>query len=277
MIRYFLLLIIGLFLTGLSACSTSNIGRSASACLWMQHSAEYDALASSVYNSAISNLSHAVEDSFWTAAPHHQRMDFYKLPPAVILDVDATVLDNSAYFARKIEQNSSFDIEDWQQWVGQSEARPVPGAPEFTRIAERQGITVFYITNRDISVEEATRKNLAKFGFPLARDKDVILSKNEREGWTADKSFRRDYIAQDYRIIMLIGDDLTDFMTTEELDLKEQKREIREKATNWGRKWYMLPNPVYGPWDQALNGFEDIPVENRPVTTPSSEPGVIAD
>lgn len=275
--RYLQFIVSIIFLAGFTACKTSNIGQSASACRWMQHSAEYDALATSVYYSAISHLPQAVEDSFWTAAPHHQKMDFYKLPPAVILDVDATVLDNSAYFARKIEENSNVDTGDWHHWVKQTEARPVPGGPEFTRIASRLGVTVFYVTNRDVSVEEATRKNLAELGFPLDRNKDVILSKNEKEGWTADKSARRDYIAHDYRIVMIVGDDLGDFISTEGMGLKEQKKMIREKATDWGRKWFMLPNPVYGPWNQDRDQLEEKRREEGRPVAPVAGPEIIAE
>lgn len=226
------------------------------ATLWVQNSAEYQAITSQIYQTAISNLSLAKEDSYWSAALE-QEDDSPGLPPAVILDVDETVLDNSAFQARMIKRNSDFSPEQWNDWVSEAKADAVAGALEFTQIADKQGITIFYVTNREASVEEGTRKNLEKLGFPLSPGRDIILSKNERDNWTSDKVNRRTSIAKDYRILMLFGDDLNDFLPAK--DISEEKREqlVRQHQRKWGRQWYILPNPVYGSWEQALYNFDN--------------------
>ena len=64
--------------------------------LWMQRSAEYKALCFQAYQLANAQLRIAVNDKNWTAALE-QLGNYKNLPPAVILDVDETVLDNSPY------------------------------------------------------------------------------------------------------------------------------------------------------------------------------------
>lgn len=242
----------------LSCASTKQISDhpTTRATLWIQNSAEYDALSTLVYQTASANLALAKEDSYWSAISGQQE-DYQDLPPAVILDVDETVLDNSAFQARMIKQDSEFDIEKWNSWVMEAKADAVPGALEFTKLANEKGIMVFYLTNREASVEEGTRKNLQILGFPLSGKRDVILSQNERENWTSDKINRRNHIAEEYRVIMLFGDDLNDFVPAK--DISENKREnlIADNHRKWGRKWYILPNPVYGSWEQALYDFDN--------------------
>jgi len=68
----------------------------------------------------------------------------------------------------------------WAEWCNQRRATPIPGALEFTRAAAAKGVTVFYVTNRDRALEQATRDNLAKYGFPLDASRDTVLTRSER-------------------------------------------------------------------------------------------------
>ncbi len=242
-----------------TACtgSKSTLNHSTtSATLWVQNAAEYEALGSLIYQTATSNLALAIEDSYWTASVE-QGEQYQSLPPAIILDVDETVLDNSPFQARMIEQNSSFNPEAWNEWVMEANAEAVPGALEFTRLAAEKGVQIFYVTNREAEVESGTRKNLKELGFPLDDEKDVILSKNERENWTSAKTERRAFLADRYRILMLFGDDLNDFVSAKNISEQERSKLVNEHRKKWGRSWYILPNPVYGSWEQALYNFND--------------------
>lgn len=226
------------------------------ATLWVQNAAEYRALTTQIYQTALSNLALAKEDSYWSAVVE-QREKYQNLPPAIILDVDETVLDNSAFQARMIKQDLDFEIQQWNSWVMEAKADAVSGAVNFTQTASKEGITIFYLTNREASVKEGTRENLKDLGFPLDPDQDVILSQNERENWTSDKINRRKYVAGKYRVLMLFGDDLNDFVSAK--DISESRREslVNEHKRKWGRMWYILPNPVYGSWEQALYNFSN--------------------
>ncbi len=249
-------LFIGLLISSCSSTSTLQ-HPTTSATLWAQNAAEYKALTTMVYRTATSNLAMAIEDSYWTAYPDQEDRKIRSLPPAIILDVDETVLDNSPFQARMIKQNRDFDPQQWNNWVMEAKANPVPGAVEFTQRAANRGVAIFYVTNREAKVEEGTRKNLKKLGFPLSEDQDRILSNHEQENWTSAKTKRRAYIAQNYRIIMLFGDDLNDFVPAKNITQKERAQLVEENRDKWGELWYVLPNPVYGSWENALYNFDD--------------------
>jgi len=106
-------------------------------------------------------------------------------------------------------------------------------------------------------VEEATRRNLKELGFPLSEKEDRILSKDERTEWTSDKVKRRAHVAADYRIIMLFGDDLNDFIAAKGISQKKRAELVRKYMDMWGTKWFILPNPTYGSWESALYDFEN--------------------
>jgi acid phosphatase len=139
----------------------------------------------------------------------------------------------------------------------EAKANPVPGALTFTQRAASQGVAVFYLTNREATVEEGTRQNLKELGFPLADDEDRILSNHERENWTSAKTKRRAYVAKNHRIIMIFGDDLNDFVSAKDISQKERTKIIDSNQDKWGIFWYILPNPVYGSWENALYNFDD--------------------
>jgi acid phosphatase len=253
------LVILTLVLLFLASCSSPSVLRhpTTNATLWMQNAAEYRALTTAVYQSATSRLGLAIEDTYWTAYPDQQKKELIDKSPAVILDVDETVLNNAPFQARMIKQNSSFDLQQWNQWVMEAKAEAVAGALAFTQKAAQEDVTVYYLTNREAKVEKGTRENLRKLGFPLSDQEDRILSKNERENWTSAKTARRAYVARNHRIIMLFGDDLNDFVSAKGISQTQRQTLIEKHQDKWGRKWFVLPNPVYGSWESALYDFDN--------------------
>ncbi len=240
----------------LVGCASSDTGiEGLNATLWMQRSAEYRGSAEQAYRTAGQALEEGLADPSWTAAPE-QAGDPSSLPPAVILDVDETVLDNSPFQGRLIREGREFNREMWSAWVGEAAAPPVPGALAFTRAAAERGVTVFYVTNRDSDLEAATKLNLERAGFPIAERTDVLLTRGEREGWGSDKTTRRAHVASRYRVILLGGDDLNDFISVSRSSIDKRDRLESAYSDHWGRKWIVLPNPSYGSWERALYGFD---------------------
>ena len=228
------------------------------ATLWTQTAMEYEAAARQAYQIATHQLGPALEDTTWTAAVEQRaRGGFGKLPPAVVLDVDETVLDNSAYQARLILDDAVYSSATWDPWVMEARATPVPGALEFTRAAAALGITVIYLTNRRSHLEDATRENLARLDFPLKPGEDVILTRGEREEWaTSNKTPRREAVADRYRILLLAGDNLGDFLGEVDVSIEERAALAAPFADFWGTRWILLPNPQYGSWEGALFDFD---------------------
>lgn len=231
--------------------------------LWTQTAAEYDALTRQTYAAARMALADALADPTWTAAPEQVGMEDYgALPPAVVLDVDETVLDNSPYQARLVETDGVFDGESWAAWVEEAAAPPVPGALAFTRVADSLGIAVIYLTNRRGGEEAATRRNLEALGFPIAERFDAVLTRGdltrtgEPEFDTGEKEPRRTFVAERFRVLQMFGDNLGDFLSDVETSVEERDELVAPYADWWGARWFMLPNPQYGSWEGALFDYD---------------------
>jgi acid phosphatase len=228
--------------------------------LWTQTSVEHDGLTRGMYRLAERQMRRALADSTWTAAVEQAEMgppsSFRARPPAVVLDVDETVLDNSAYQARLILDGATYSAETWQAWCREENATAVPGALAFTQAAANAGVTVFYVTNRDSVVDTATRANLERLGFPLAEEEHVVLTEGERAAWDGSKTPRRRHIAEDYRILLLIGDNFGDFLGEVETSVRARQRRAEAFAKYWGTRWIVLPNPQYGSWEGALFDYQ---------------------
>ena len=191
----------------------------------------------------------------WTAALEQQG-EVADLPPAVIADLDETLLDNSPYEADRIRVGGRFEPVSWNAWVTRARAAAIPGAAEFVHYAAARGVTVFYVTNRAAVLEEATRVNLAALGFPLAGDRDTLLMPGERPDWGSDKSPRRAEVARSFRILLLVGDDLGDFVSGARARPEERVALAESHTERWQRQWILLPNPYYGSWERALVDHE---------------------
>ena len=221
------------------------------AVLFKRTSAEYKANTFQIYTSAKNNIDKALADKSWTALKN-QLKDYQNLPPAIILDIDETVLDNSEHQVRSIKNGTNYPI-GWKEWVSEESAGALPGVKEFLSYANTKGIKIFYVTNRTHDLEEYTRNNIKSLGLPFDNDMDVLLMKNEK-GWGSDKTSRRDLIRKDFRVIQIFGDQLDDFIPVTESakSMNERKILIDKYADMWGEKWYMLINPMYGEWEEAL-------------------------
>lgn len=230
--------------------------------LWIQTAAEYQASCDQAYNSASLNIEAALGDSRWTAAIE-QTNDFYELPPAVIFDIDETVLDNSLYQAQLALDDSEFQLSSWDQWIQMQSAKDISGAVAYIHYIQNKGIEVLFITNRECHKrvnsllpcpqESDTIENLKTLGISGITENNILL-KNEFMDWGSEKKSRRKYISEKYRIIMLFGDDLGDFIPDVKKDITPKKRKEIAKIykANWGTKWFIISNPMYGSWQRIL-------------------------
>ena len=223
------------------------------AVLYAQTSTEYVANSMQTYANATSAIDRALADSSWTAA-QEQTGKFSEKSPAIIIDVDETVLDNIAFQARSILTGISYPT-GWIEWGLEESAEPVPGVSNFLKHAQNKGVKIFYVTNRVVELEEATKNNLKLLGLPFDEDRDVLLMRGEN-GWGSSKVSRRALVAKDYRVILLVGDQLGDFISLKESTIDSQsRRKLAEKYSDmWGTKWFMLTNPMYGRWESSIYG-----------------------
>ncbi len=210
------------------------------ATLWMQSSGEYAALSHQAFNLARMNLDRAL------AAPEGSD----RRPPAIIVDVDETVLDNTPYEAWLIANDENYASDSWAAWVDKASAVAMPGAKAFLDHAASRGVEVFYVTNRDDDQRDATLRNLARVGFPDA-DSEHLMPRTD----ASDKTARRQQVAQSHWIILLMGDNLGDFSSGFDRATAQARRAaVNAQANAFGSRYIMLPNPAYGDWEGALYG-----------------------
>ena len=222
--------------------------------LYVQTATEFAANNIQTYANAKDALLKGLEDSSWTAALE-QVDNFEDKSPAIILDVDETVLDNSNFQARTILSGLSYP-NGWAKWVNESNAGAVEGVYDFLHFADKKGVKIYYLTNRLESFREATKKNILKLGLPFEEDA-VLLMRSEEN--LRDKTDRRKKIANENRIVLIIGDQLTDFISTKEAYVFHTKRKKLAKKYSdlWGTKWFLITNPTYGRWELSI--YENYP------------------
>lgn len=236
--------------------STDYMTEALNSVLWVQTAAEYRASALQAYAAATAMLMPALADPEWTALTEQAADEFSELPPAIILDVDETVLDNSPNQARQVLDDEEFSTPLWHRWVREEKAEAVPGALQFTRTAAALGIRVFYVTNRRHEVEEPTRRNLERLGFPLDPAVDTLMTRDEQPDWGSDKGTRRRAVAAGHRVLLQLGDNLGDFVSGIDVAPAGRDEIVTRYESYWGRRWIVLPNPQYGSWEGSLIGFE---------------------
>ena len=219
--------------------------------LWMRTSAEYRALAYQGYNVAMNAVKMAVTD------PSHQRK-----PLAIVLDADETVVDNTQLMGESIVNgNGRFDAPWWRQAVHQGKSQAMPGAVEFLNEVHKQGVEIFYVSNRYAPVNlDVTIQNFKELGFPSVDKDHVLLFEKD-----SDKQPRFDMIAKKYYVVVYMGDNAGDFpIGTKGKTLAERNAIIDNHKEDFGTTFVIFPNPAYGSWVSSLaKGYQNLSPEEQ--------------
>lgn len=195
------------------------------AVLWQQQAAEYRALSYQAFNLAQMQL-HTILD----------RKSDYKKPIAIVTDIDETVLDNSRYSGKQIEFDEAYSASRWIEWVKEKKANAIPGALDFFNYAKSKDVAVFYISNRSTNQKEETIENLQRIGFPFADPTHVLLKDS-----TSEKKPRRLLVQKEYEIVLLIGDNLSDFSAIfENRSTTERNRSVDSLKAFFGKKIHCI-------------------------------------
>ena len=252
----------------LAGCATSSVSpdpapepKNDMGLFWVKYAAEYQAVARQVYGMAERALPAFVANKSWSALPGQSGAE--DLPPAVILDIDETVIDNVEFQLAFVPPFADRKLEMWDR---EHIAEPVPGVVEFIKAARTADVEVFFLTNRPCEKyedEEATcpQKQTVIAGvreLGLEVEPEFVSLSYEEPDWTKEKLVRRKVIGENYRVIMLFGDDLGDFVPCvrhkpaapcARAGTRENRAAaILEYEHLWGNGWYILPNPMHGSW-----------------------------
>ncbi|MBN2237406.1 MAG: 5'-nucleotidase, lipoprotein e(P4) family [Bacteroidales bacterium] len=244
-------LLLPLFILGVTACQpkapqqvNDANEKLVFATLFVQQAAEFKALNYQAYNIGKFRLDQILNENKSTK----------KL--AVVVDIDETVLDNSPFEAKSILEKSSYPAY-WKEWCNLAKAESISGAQEFLSYAAEKGVETFYISNRKIELYDATLANLISNGFPHADSTHLLLRTS-----TSDKEPRRDLVRENYDIVLLFGDNLGDFSNLfDNKGSAERSALVEEAKAEFGSKFIVLPNPMYGAWDAAM--FDGIETNNK--------------
>lgn len=226
------------------------------AVMYMQKAAEFRALSYQAFNVAKIYLDADFDKKNLKQLPKAE----LKMPRAVVVDVDETVLDNSQNTAYLIKNRMPYSPAIWTDWVKMKKAKPMPGAVDFLNYAKNKGVRIFYVTNRNTAEKEGTIGNLKDSGFPDVSEETVMVKTTD-----SGKEIRRGMISKDYRIVLLMGDNLNDLseLFEKSTNVKDQKATVAERLTEtdkaremFGRKYIVLPNAIYGAWEDALYNYD---------------------
>ncbi len=231
------------------ASQTRDLDYQVAAVLYMQKAAEYRALCYQAFNLARIQLDSGLDKKNLKKLPKPVR----KMPMAIVVDIDETVLDNSPSQALGIRTNTPFNTKDWYAWTNLRRAKAVPGAVEFVNYAVSKGVKIFYISNRDEKNEkQATLDNLKSAGFADVSADNVLLRTVE-----SGKDARRAVASAKHRIVMLVGDNLDDFTSAfEKKSIADRFAEVEKARDQWGKNFIVLPNAMYGTWENAIYEYQ---------------------
>lgn len=208
---------------------------------WVQNSAEFKALAYQAFN----------------LAKLRWDMDKKGGKRCVVVDVDETIIDNSAFNAGLIGKDYGSGNTTWKEFCREASSLAIPGAVAFLNHVADTGGDIFYLTNRkampgkNIDLTKATMKNLKALGFPQIDKKHMLLRTD-----TSKKQPRRNSITEmGYRTVLLMGDNLSDFDEAFDGDtMTVRDQAVENNKDKFGDIFIVLPNPVYGNWEGAVYG-----------------------
>jgi 5'-nucleotidase (lipoprotein e(P4) family) len=203
---------------------------------WVRDSAEHRALFLQVYREATEH----VEREAATRAPGSW---------AVVLDADETVIDNSLYEVQRVEEGIPFNAKNWHEWTQTGHAVPLPGVAAFLARVHELGGKIAIVTNRTPGECPATEAFFRAHALPF----DIILCK--ADGGPSDKNPRFEAVARGttpaglppLEIVAFLGDNMQDFPGLSQAIAKQGDQAFAD----FGVRFFVLPNPMYGSWNQT--------------------------
>lgn len=237
------------------------------ALVWLDTSAEQAALYRQAFSLARLRVESIVKTDGRPLRPRY----------CVFTDCDETILDNSEYNAWLTLTGRNFHSLTWDEYCRAQRSRACPGAVPFAIWLAENGIELFYVTSRSNATRAATASNLATLGFPITAfdtEEDPFVTHLFMAGmpnpedpslpWS--KWDQYDWITR-HRLLeplVWLGDNLSDFRACYKSQRWDERLRTAEQddRENWGMRYIIVPNPVYGDWMRNYASRTD----SRPLT-----------
>lgn len=219
---------------------------------WRQTAAEFRALYYQGFNVAKARLDQALANQ----KPGGKK-------PAIISDIDDTILSSNTYWGFLIAQDKEFfDDGVWDRWVAGNGPTLTPGALEFLDYAKSRGVEIFYVSSRDQGEKtyEYALNNLRTLKVPYADEAHVTILRE-----SSNKEPAQHKIAEQYNVLLMLGDNLNDFERSFYVDSIDKRAQlVDDSRSKFGGQYIIFPNPTDGHWLKAIFG------ESEPADTPAN-------
>jgi 5'-nucleotidase (lipoprotein e(P4) family) len=199
---------------------------------WVRNSAEYRVVLEQTYRLA-------------AVALRHRTADLQAGTWAVAIDADETLIGNSQQSKEAALGAPGAFEEQWDAWVERRAAPALPGARPFLELVHELGGRIAVVTNRRERHCPQTADNLRAQELPF----DVVLCRGEDRDkaprWRSVEDGTASPDLPPLEIIMWLGDNIHDFPgLDQELRFAES-----ETVLDFGERFFVLPNPLYGSWE----------------------------
>lgn len=128
--------------------------------------------------------------------------------PAVIFDIDETVLSNYSYLK---SVDFGYISEDWDRWVMEGKAEAIGPALDFYKRLTAKGFHIIFITGRNNGQYSSTYKNLVNAGFK--KFDTLIVRQNKGANVKAGETKEAERVKLSkagYTVIACVGDQWSD-------------------------------------------------------------------
>lgn len=141
--------------------------------------------------------------------------------PAVVSDLDETLIDNRPHF----EKTPKFNWPAFEAWIKKADAPLLPKTAEFLQWARKNGFAIFFVTGRREGLRADTIVNLIKRG--VAYDGLLMRKEDDRGGAESVKVPLREQIEKmGFTIVVNIGDQWSDLKGGHAVDCEKLPNKI---------------------------------------------------
>lgn len=266
-------------MAALHGCAATGVPRTTQPLAWTLGSAEAGAITTQTYRALVQSVKARLPVAAGTPSAI-LAADGTPLPctaetaqrPAAVFDVDETLIWNIGHAYYEARSNAPFDEDSWAAWEREGAAQTVaiPGAKAALDALRAMGVTPVFNTNRSAKNAKHTEAALAHTGLGPAVHGETLFLKGDVDG-KSGKDARRAEIAKHFCVLALVGDQNGDF--TDGIDNGPSgKRPMAERrdiaavrhGAHWGADWFVLPNPLYGGWNNPpMNRDEVVAPDQR--------------